>query len=139
MKPGEFQSVNISPAECRRDMSMSNTKQTKDEKNLEAVMAKIADMPAPVASRVHEIIMAAVPDLKPRVWYGSAGYAKSASTPVILFYRHDEMFSLGLTEKANLQPASADDGQLMSSAWFFDDLEATTEERIAEIAKQAAG
>ena len=120
---------------------MNNTKQSKDEKNLDAVMARLADMPDPVRSvgeRIHETIMSAVPGLKPRVWYGSAGYAKSASTPVLLFFRFDEMFTLGLTEKANLSPASAEDGHLMQCAWFFEDLDETTAKRIAAIAKQAA-
>lgn len=120
---------------------MSADKQSKDDKNLDAVKAKIANMPdhiRPLGERIHQIIMEAVPDLKPRVWYGSAGYAKSASTPVLLFFRFDELLTLGLTEKASLKPSSAKDGLLMSSAWFFDDLDDTTEKRIAEIAAQAA-
>ena len=45
---------------------------SKDEKNLAQVVEKIAKMDEPERSlvqRVHEVIMAAEPSLKPRIWY----------------------------------------------------------------------
>ncbi|HWL00750.1 MAG TPA: DUF1801 domain-containing protein, partial [Microbacteriaceae bacterium] len=86
---------------------------TKDEKNLQEVLDKIASYdPATreVLGRMHELILATAPDLKPRVWYGAAGYAKSASTPVLVFFRKDEFMTLGLTEKAAVAPAGGPDG-----------------------------
>lgn len=119
---------------------MASAKKSKDETNLEAVLAKIADMPEhvrPIGERLHQVIMAAAPDLRPRVWYGSAGYAKSGSSPVLIFFRHDEYLTLGLTEKANLKPAGGTDGQLMPCAWFFEELDDATEKRISEIVDQS--
>ena len=46
---------------------------SKDEKNLAQVVEKIAKMDEPERSlvqRVHEVIMAAEPSLKLRIWYG---------------------------------------------------------------------
>ena len=46
---------------------------SKDEKNLAQVVEKIAKMDEPERSlvqRVHEVIMAAEPSLKPLIWYG---------------------------------------------------------------------
>ncbi|CAA0119871.1 Uncharacterised protein [Mycolicibacterium vanbaalenii] len=84
-------------------------KKTGDHKTDEDVVRdKIAELPAfrDVASRLHEIIMKAAPELKPRLWYGMPGYAKSKSSPVICFFRvdADDYVSFGLTEKAALAP-----------------------------------
>lgn len=119
---------------------MATTKLSKDEKNLAAVTEKISEMPEPVRDtmqRMHEIIMAANPDLKPRIWYGMPGYAKSASTPVLVFFRNDELMSLGISEKANLKPAGGRDGLLIPSAWYFEDLDEVTELRVTEIVRDA--
>lgn len=114
--------------------------QSKDEKNLDAVLNKIAEMPEqvrPVMQRMHETILEAAPELKPRVWYGMPGYAKSASAPVLVFFRKDDLMCLGITEKANLKPAGGKDGLLIPSAWFFEDLDDTTVKRVAEIVSAA--
>ncbi|MEB3366044.1 DUF1801 domain-containing protein [Saccharopolyspora mangrovi] len=111
----------------------------KDEKNLEQVLGKIAQADEPrrsVMQRMHEVILEAAPDLKPRIWYGMPGYAKSASSPVLVFFRNDELMSLGVSEKAALSPASGR-GLLIPCAWFFDDLDDATEVRVAEIVRAA--
>jgi len=115
---------------------------TKDEKNLQQVLDKIAGMdePAPsVMQRMHEVIVAAAPDLKPRIWYGMPGYAKSASSPVLVFFRNDEVMSLGVSEKSALKPAGGRDGLLIPAAWYFEGLDEVTEQRVAEIVRAAVG
>jgi len=65
------------------------------------------------------------------------GYAKSASTPVILFFRSDELMTLGVGEKASLKPIGGKDGRLIPAAWDFDGLDEVTEQRVAEIVRSA--
>lgn len=113
---------------------------TKDEKNLQKVLAKIATMDEParfVMQRMHEVIIAAAPQLKARIWYGMPGYALHASSPVLVFFRHDEMMTLGISEKAELKPAGGKDGLLMPAAWYFEDLDEVTEQRVTEIVRSA--
>jgi len=113
---------------------------TKDEKNLQKVLAKIATMDEPARSvmqRMHEVISAAAPQLKARIWYGMPGYALHASSPVLVFFRHDEMMTLGISEKAELKPAGGKDGLLMPAAWYFEDLDEVTEHRVTEIVRSA--
>jgi hypothetical protein len=110
----------------------------KDDKNLQQVLDRIAKMDEPersVMGRVHEVILAAGPELKPRIWYGMPAYALSASTPALLSLRNDERMNLALTEKAAFRPAGGRDGLLMPGAWYFEELDETTEKRIAEIVK----
>lgn len=108
----------------------------------QAVADKIAGLTAfrEVAARLHEVITDAVPDLKPRLWYGMPGYAKSKSGPVICFFRvdADDYVTLGLTEKANLGVEDDASDQLIGSAWFLTALDRPTEGRIAAIVRKAA-
>lgn len=113
---------------------------TKDDKNLQQVLDKIAGMSEPargVMRRMHDVIVAAAPELKPRIWYGMPGYAKSASSPVLVFFRNDDMMSLGVSEKATLKPAGDEDGLLIPAAWYFEGLDDVTERRVAEIVRAA--
>ncbi|MCS3841997.1 DUF1801 domain-containing protein [Microbacterium sp. AK031] len=111
---------------------------SKDEKNLAQVLDKIAKMDEPERSlvqRVHEVIVAAEPRLKPRIWYGMPAYALSASTPALVTLRNDERVNLALTEKVELVPAGGSDGTLMPAAWYFETIDEPTEKRIAEIVR----
>ena len=113
---------------------------TKDEKNLQKVLDKIASMQEPARSvmqRMHGVIIEAAPELKPRIWYGMPGYALHASSPVLVFFRNDERMTLGLSEKAELKSAGGQDGQLIPVAWYFDTLDDVTERRVAEIVRAA--
>ena len=114
--------------------------QNKDDET--AVRDKIAELPAfrDLARRLHEIIIEAAPDLKPRLWYGMPGYAKAKSSPVICFFRVDDVdvVTLGITEKANLAPEDGATDKLIGSAWFLTELDEATEARIADIVRRAA-
>jgi len=113
---------------------------TKDDKNLQQVLQKIAGMDEPARSvmqRMHSVIVAAAPELKPRIWYGMPGYAMSAGSPVLVFFRNDERMSLGVSEKVTFKPAGGRDGLLMPAAWYFEDLDEATDKRVAEIVRAA--
>jgi hypothetical protein len=120
---------------------MATKKAKKDAENLAAVLEKIPQMFGPettVGQRLHEIIMAANPDLKPRLWYGMPGYAKAASKPVLVFIRMDDYVTFGLTEKANLLIDEDAPHKLIPNAWFLTELDEATEARIADIVRVAA-
>jgi len=109
---------------------------SKDEKNLAQVLDKISKMDEPrrsVMQRVHDVIVAAAPDLKPRIWYGMPAYAKSASTPALATLRNDERLNLALTEKVDFRAAGGAEANLMPAAWYFETVDESTEKRLAEI------
>ena len=117
---------------------MATKKAKKDADNLAAVLEKIPRMFGPdtaIGERLHVIITAANPDLKPKLWYGMPGYAKSG--PVLVFFRMDDYVTFGLTEKANLTVEEGAPDQLMASAWFITALDDSTEARIADIVRAA--
>ena len=115
---------------------------SKDEKNLAQVSDVIARLDEPrrsIVQRVHEIILTAAPDLKPRIWYGMPAYARSAGTPALVTLRSDDRLNLAITEKAEFRPAGGVDGALMPAAWYFETLDAATEKRIAQIVSAVVG
>src|SRR5690625_368846 len=129
-----YLATGLKDRQYRKDMFMV----TKDEKNLQKVLDKIAKVEEPARSvmqRMHEVITEAAPHLKPRIWYGMPGYALSASSPILVFMRNDEMLNLGVSEKAELKPAGGRDGLLIPAAWYFEELDEVTEQRVAEIVR----
>jgi len=121
---------------------MASKKAKKDADNLAAVLEKILQMfgeDAETGMRMHDAIMAAAPDLKPRLWYGMPGYAKAASKPVLVFIRKDDYLTFGLTEKANLLIDEDAPDKLIPNAWFLTELDEATEARMAEIVRAATG
>ena len=112
----------------------------KDEKNLREVLDKIASMGEPqrhVMQQLHDVILAVAPELRPRIWYGMPGYARSASSPVLVFFRNDDRMSLGVSEKAAFRPAGGTEGSLMPAAWYFEELDEAAQKRVAEIVTTA--
>ena len=105
------------------------------------VRTKIAALPAfvDIATRLHEVITEAVPELQPRLWYGMPGYAMAKKSPVLCFVRVDDdrYVTLGLSEHAHHEPDEAAGHQLMPSAWFLTELDEPTETRIADIVRRA--
>ena len=106
-----------------------------------AVMAKIAEMPEPdqtMAKRVHEIVMAAAPGLKPRTWYGLPAYANKDGKVVCFFQgaaRFKERYAtLGFNTAANL-----DEGDMWPTSWALTKLTPAEEKRITELVKKAVG
>lgn len=126
---------------------MSHHNSSKDKKpakkpdDATAVFSKIDEFKEPyriIGKRIHEIIMKTAPELKPRLWYGMPGYAKSKSLPVLIFFRvDDDLMTIGLTEKIKFQLEENSSHKLMESAWYFRELDAATEEKIASIVKKA--
>lgn len=105
-----------------------------------AVLAKIAEMSGSdraMAERIHEIVKANAPGLKPKTWYGMPGYAKNGK--VVCFFQSSAKFktryaTLGFNEGANL-----DEGTMWPTAYALTELTAANEARIGELVKKAAG
>jgi uncharacterized protein YdhG (YjbR/CyaY superfamily) len=104
------------------------------------IQEKIAAMPEAdqaMARRVHEIISEAAPELVPRTWYGMPAYAIGKDT--ICFFQPASKFkarysTLGFNDRAQL-----DDGAMWPASFAITELTPEVEERIAELAKRAAG
>ncbi len=120
---------------------MTTDKRSKTSEELrDEVLTKLttfSDKNRAIAQRMHELFMEANPTLQPRLWYGMPGYAKSKDSAVLVFFREDEYMTFGLTENAHLAVAQDATDQLMPSAWFFTELDTSTEQKIVSIVQSA--
>jgi uncharacterized protein YdhG (YjbR/CyaY superfamily) len=90
-----------------------------------------------MAARVHELVLAAVPELFPTTWYGMPAYAMDGKT--ICFFQPASKFkarfsTLGFSDKANL-----DDGDMWPVYYALNALTPEVEQRITELVRRAAG
>ena len=105
-----------------------------------ALLAKIAEMPAPDrvrAERIHAVIKASAPALAPTTWYGMPAYAKDGK--IVCFFQPAQKFKtryamLGFSDKANL-----DEGTMWPVYFAVTtELTAADEARIGALLQQAA-
>lgn len=122
-------------------MAPTKTPAEKAAEAAQQVKAKIDSFDEPfrdLGHRIHELILHSNPDLKPRIWYGMPGYALAASKPVLVFFRVDDgIFSIGVSEKANISVTAEAPDQLVGAAWYLQTLDEATENRIAAIVRRA--
>ena len=113
-------------------MAQNQTKTIDDEA---AVLEKVAALPGEyrvMGEKLHELITKEI-GLKPRLWYGMPGYAKSKSGPVLCFFRKDKYMTFGLNEQAEFDFS----GGIAPSGWFFIDLTKEVEDKIRDILKKS--
>ncbi len=118
-------------AEARRDQKAADL--------LDALLAKIAEMPEPdraMGERIHEIVTANAPDLSPKLWYGMPAYAKDGE--IVCFFQPASKFkaryaTFGFNEAANL-----DEGSMWPTSWALTKLTAADAKKIAALVKKAA-
>ncbi len=104
------------------------------------IFEKIAEMAAEegaLVTRLHELIMAAAPDLMPRTWYGMPAYERDGK--VLCHFQAASKFNtryptLGFSDEAQL-----DDGPMWPVAYAVKELTPAVEEQISVLVKQAAG
>jgi uncharacterized protein YdhG (YjbR/CyaY superfamily) len=114
----------------------ANRKKADGESDL---LAKIAEMPEPdrsMATRLHEIITAAAPDLWPKTWYGMPAYA-NAEGKVVCFFQSAQKFNaryatLGFSDVANL-----DEGNMWPTSFALKALTPAEEAKIVALVKRA--
>ena len=103
------------------------------------MLAKIAEMPEAdrvMAERIHAIVKAAAPGLKPRTWYGMPAYTDDAGKNVCFFQAADKFkaryATLGFDEAANI-----DEGTMWPTSWALTELTPANEARITELVRKA--
>ena len=104
------------------------------------VLAKIAEMSEPdrsMATRIHEIVKAAVPELGSKTWYGMPAYTKDGKS--ICFFRPAAKFNERYATFGFQPDARLDDGAMWAKEFAVLELTPEVEERIAALVKQAAG
>ncbi|MGW0191341.1 iron chaperone [Streptomyces sp. NPDC003362] len=127
--------------ERAKEMKASARRGSRADKAAEdeaAVLAKIAEMEETdrtMAERLHAVVKASAPDLRPKLWYGMPAYAKDGK--VVCFFQSAQKFksryaTLGFSDQANL-----DDGAMWPASYALRELTAADEARIGALVKRA--
>ncbi|NEA47123.1 DUF1801 domain-containing protein [Streptomyces sp. SID10815] len=104
------------------------------------VLAKIAEMPAAdrvLAERVHDIVRAAAPDLRAKLWYGMPAYARDGK--VVCHFQSAEKFGTRYATLGFSDQAALDDGAVWPTAYALKELTEAGEQRIGALVRKAAG
>lgn len=103
-----------------------------------AVLDAIAEMPRPdrvIAGRIHELVMAAVPELTPKTWYGMPAYAKDGN--VVCFFQGAEKFKARYATLGFNDAAKLDTGAMWPTSFALTKLTAAEEKKIVTLIKKA--
>jgi uncharacterized protein YdhG (YjbR/CyaY superfamily) len=103
-----------------------------------ALLAKIAEMKGSdrsMAQRIHEIVKASAPDLRPKTWYGMPAYARDDK--IVCFFQSAQKFNaryatLGFSDTANL-----DEGAMWPTSFALKELTPAEEARIGALVRKA--
>ena len=106
------------------------------ERDLQASIAKMPEPDRAMAERVNGIVMAAVPDLAPKTYYGMPAYAKDGN--VICWFKNASKFKTRYAMFEFSDKAHLDDGAMWPTTYALAQLTAAEEDRIAALVKKAA-
>ena len=111
-------------------------KAAREERDLLAKIEGMEPTDRALAERIHALVTATAPDLKPKLWYGQPAYARKGK--VVCFFRsgHDdkERYStFGFTPEAGLD----DDSGLWATSFALTRMSEEAERRIVSLLERA--
>jgi uncharacterized protein YdhG (YjbR/CyaY superfamily) len=127
-------------AEVKASRSRKGSKEEKAAADAEAQLAKIAELEdgdRKLAERVQEVVLAAVPALAPKLWYGMPAYYLDGK--LICFFQPASKFKARYSTLGFEANAALDDGDMWPTAFAVLKLSPSVEKRITELVKTAAG
>ncbi len=117
-----------------RASEVRTTGRAKDKAAAEAqaCLDAIAEMPKQdraLASRVHELVTEAAPELAPKTWYGMPAYARDGK--VVCYFKAAEKFKTRYAQFGFEAEAALDDGTMWPTVFAITELSDAEERAIA--------
>lgn len=109
-----------------------------EAEDAKAVIEKIAAMAEPdrsLAGRIHELVLAAAPALKAKLWYGMPAYYKDGKN--VCFFQDGGKFKARYSTFGFNDPARLDNGNMWPTSFAVLKLTAADEARLTALVKQA--
>ena len=106
----------------------------------QACLDAIAEMPKQdkaLATKVHELVTAAAPELAPKTWYGMPAYARDGK--VVCYFKAAAKFKTRYAQFGFEAEANLDEGTMWPTVFAVTQLTPSEERTITRLVKKAAG
>jgi uncharacterized protein YdhG (YjbR/CyaY superfamily) len=122
------------------ELKAEGKKGAKKADDLEALLAKVAEMPDDervMAERIHAIVSRVAPQLDPKTWYGMPAYARDGK--VVCYFKPASKFSQRYSTFGFEEAARLDDGHMWVTSYALTELGDAEAKQIEDLVKRAAG
>jgi uncharacterized protein YdhG (YjbR/CyaY superfamily) len=114
----------------------ANKNREEGEKALLAAITQMKGQDGPMARRLHQIIMAAAPELMPKTWYGMPAYA-NADGKIICFFQAAGKFGVRYATFGFQPDAKLDEGNMWPTSFALKELTPAEETKISALVKKS--
>lgn len=122
----------------RRAAAKREKSANKAQADLDDVLGKIAAMSdddRALATRIHEIVLAAAPELAPKTWYGMPAYAIDGK--VVCFFQEAGKFKSRYATFGFQEAAQLDEGSMWVTSFAVTAIGADEEQQITQLVRRA--
>jgi uncharacterized protein YdhG (YjbR/CyaY superfamily) len=122
------------------ELKAEGRKGAKKADDLEALLAKVAEMPDDervMAERIHAIVTKVAPQLDPKTWYGMPAWARDGK--VVCFFKPASKFGQRYSTFGFEEAAQLDDGDMWVTSYALLALGDAEARKIEQLVRQAAG
>ncbi len=137
-KSGNFTAEEKAAMKERAEEIKREKRGASEAEDARAVLDKIAAMPDPdrqLAERLHELVLAVAPALKPKLWYGMPAYYKEGKN--VCFFQDAAKFKARYATFGFNEAAQLDDGNFWPTSFALLRMTADEEKRISELVRRA--
>lgn len=122
----------------RRTAAKREKSANKAQADLDDVLGKIAAMSdddRALATRIHDIVLAAAPELAPKTWYGMPAYAIDGK--VVCFFQEAGKFKSRYATFGFQEAAQLDEGSMWVTSFAVTAIGADEEQQITQLVRRA--
>jgi uncharacterized protein YdhG (YjbR/CyaY superfamily) len=121
-----------------RDQAKAGKNRAAGEKQVQDAIAKMPELDASIAQRIHDIVAEVAPELSPKTWYSQPAYA-NADGKVIAFFQSADKFKTRYSTLGFSEDAALDDGEMWPTSFAVTALTPAIEKAIRELILRAIG
>lgn len=120
------------------EVRKSGRAKDKAAEEAQACLDAIAAMPQQdktLATKVHELVTAAAPELAPKTWYGMPAYARDGK--LVCYFKAAEKFKTRYAQLGFEQEAALDDGNLWPTVFAVTEITDTEAKVITDLVQKS--
>lgn len=120
------------------EVRKSGRAKNKAAEEAQACLDAIAEMPQQdkaLATKVHELVTEAAPELAPKTWYGMPAYARDGK--LVCYFKAGSKFKTRYAQLGFEQEANLDDGTMWPTVFAVTEITGAEEKAITKLVKKS--